>query len=143
MRNFLLCLLCLAAVACQSKPAEEPILGPYVESLEPGPELSDTSRPRGEIRDVFHAHLDEINDCYEQTARGKKYSVGKIVMAVDIDSAGVVSAVGIVSSTLKPANKALENCMSAAIARFAFPKSAVVTRAVTFPYTFTGLGRSK
>lgn len=137
MRNFLLCLLCFIAAACQSKPPVEdavPDEAPIVL------EKSDAER-REELRDVFKAHLNEISDCYDQTATGKRLSEGKVVMSVEIDRQGTVVGVGVKSSTLKPANKALEKCIGTSVAKYEFPPSRFDRRNVDFPFTFSALGR--
>lgn len=130
----------MATPACQTKPAEEPILGPYVESLEPEPMVQDRSHGRDEIREVFQRHMPEIHDCYERTNEAKAPSEGKVVVRVEIDKEGAVVGVGVKSSTLKPANKALERCIGESVAKYEFPKSRF-DRDVDFPYTFSALQR--
>jgi TonB family protein len=84
------------------------------------------------IRQVIHSHSEEIKSCYERERSKMSALDGRVTIQFTIEGHGEVTAASIQSSSL--GNRAVEQCMVAAVQSWVFPNRSNGNVVVTYPF---------
>jgi len=91
------------------------------------------------IRRVIRRHINEVKYCYQKELSANPYLSGTILVKFTIGSAGLVTASGILRSTV--GNTRVEQCIAHAIRRWRFPRPrGGGSVQVSYPFGFKSAG---
>ena len=95
---------------------------------------ADAGLSRAMVDEVVTSHLPAIRACYEDHAKAEGRPMGVVRVGWQIEPAGAVGRVEIVSTTLR--SSAIEGCITREVARWTFPTSSRPTSVAEHPFTF-------
>jgi hypothetical protein len=100
----------------------------FAESFSPGLD-------KNAIRQVVHAHLDEVRKCYEDQLKSNPSLSGKLLIRFILSEAGTVSEAAVKKSTIP--SPAVSSCIVERVKMWTFPAAKGIVGVVEYPFEFS------
>lgn len=86
------------------------------------------------VADFIRSQAPKVRACYESSLKTTPTLAGKIIMHWTIDADGAARTVGVESNSMPPSS--VPGCLQAIIEEWHFPKPALGSVEVSFPFVF-------